>query len=82
MYVYIYRCIYMFMYIICKLAFCFSKKGFKVRSYGSGTHVKLPGPSPQQPNIYDFNTTYDEMHQDLSNKDNSLYPLIRLKTFY
>ena len=49
-----------------------SKKGFRVRSYGSGTHVKLPGPSSQQPNIYDFNTTYDEMHRDLTEKDQML----------
>jgi len=50
-----------------------SKKGFRVRSFGSGTHVKLPGPAPDKPNIYDFNTTYDEMHRDLVMKDKSLY---------
>ncbi|KAK2180474.1 hypothetical protein NP493_441g01027 [Ridgeia piscesae] len=50
-----------------------SKKGFQVRSFGSGTHVKLPGPSPQLPNIYDFNTTYDEMYRDLVAKDKQLY---------
>jgi len=50
-----------------------SKKGFNVRSFGSGNQVKLPGPSPNQPNVYDFNTTYDHMYQDLYNKDKSLY---------
>lgn len=48
------------------------KKGFNVRSFGSGNQVKLPGPSPTQPNIYDFNTTYEQMYQDLLSKDKSL----------
>ena len=61
-------------YVQCVLFF--SKKGFRVRSFGSGTHVKLPGPAPDKPNIYDFNTTYDEMHRDLVMKDKSLYPLL------
>ena len=51
-----------------------SKKGFNVRSFGSGTHVKLPGPSPNHPNIYDFNTSYTEMYRDLNSKDRQLYP--------
>ena len=50
-----------------------SKKGFNVRSFGSGNQVKLPGPSPSQPNTYDFSVTYDEMYQDLLSKDKSLY---------
>ncbi|XP_014782053.1 RNA polymerase II subunit A C-terminal domain phosphatase SSU72 [Octopus bimaculoides] len=50
-----------------------SKKGFKVRSFGTGSQVKLPGPSPDRPNIYDFNTTYDEMYKDLMRKDSELY---------
>ncbi|KAL3862358.1 hypothetical protein ACJMK2_008330 [Sinanodonta woodiana] len=49
------------------------KKGFKVRSFGTGNQVKLPGPSPNQPNIYDFNTSYDEMYKDLLRKDAELY---------
>ena len=49
------------------------KKGFNVRSFGSGNQVKLPGPAPNQPNVYDFNTTYEFMYQDLYNKDKSLY---------
>ena len=63
------------LYLLC------SKKGFQVRSFGSGTHVKLPGPSPQHPNIYDFNTTYDEMYRDLAMKDKQLYPLSRVARF-
>jgi len=50
-----------------------SKKGFNVRSFGSGTHVKLPGLAPDRPNIYDFNTTYEEMYKDLLTKDAQAY---------
>ncbi|CAG2179578.1 unnamed protein product, partial [Oppiella nova] len=42
-----------------------SKKGFKVRSFGSGNQVKLPGPAQDKPNVYDFGTTYEEMYKDL-----------------
>ena len=45
-----------------------------MRSFGSGTHVKLPGAQPNQPNVYDFSTTYDEMYKDLLGKDRNLYP--------
>ena len=51
----------------------FRKKGLNVRSFGTGKEVKLPGPSLQLPNIYDFNTTYEHMFKDLSNKDRMLY---------
>ncbi|XP_078729428.1 RNA polymerase II subunit A C-terminal domain phosphatase SSU72-like isoform X2 [Lampetra fluviatilis] len=50
-----------------------SKKGFDVRSFGTGTHVKLPGPSPDKPNIYEFKTPYDAMYQDLLQRDKDLY---------
>ncbi|EDO39582.1 predicted protein [Nematostella vectensis] len=50
-----------------------SKRGFNVKSYGSGTHVKLPGPAPDKPNIYTFDTPYDEMYKDLLRKDSALY---------
>lgn len=50
-----------------------SKKGFNVRSFGTGNQVKLPGPSPTMPNIYDFSITYDEMYKDLLRKDSELY---------
>lgn len=45
-----------------------------VRSFGTGNQVKLPGPAPDRPNIYDFETTYDEMYKDLMRKDPELYP--------
>jgi len=50
-----------------------SKKGFNVRSFGSGVHVKLPGLAADRPNIYDFSTTYDEMYKDLLSKDAQAY---------
>lgn len=51
-----------------------SKRGFEVRSFGTGTHVKLPGPAPDKPNVYDFKTTYEQMYNDLVRKDKELYP--------
>lgn len=50
-----------------------SKKGFKVRSFGTGDKVKLPGSAPDKPNVYDFGVPYEEMYQDLLSKDKNLY---------
>ncbi|XP_064240782.1 RNA polymerase II subunit A C-terminal domain phosphatase SSU72-like [Aotus nancymaae] len=50
-----------------------NKRGFSVRSFGTATHVKLLGPIPNKPNIYDFETTYDEMYEDLLMKDKEFY---------
>ncbi|XP_059160407.1 RNA polymerase II subunit A C-terminal domain phosphatase SSU72-like [Physella acuta] len=50
-----------------------SKKGFTVKSFGTGNMVKLPGPAPDKPNIYDFSITYDAMYRDLMQKDYELY---------
>jgi len=49
------------------------KKGFNVRSFGTGDKIKLPGPAMNQPNVYEFGTSYDEIHQDLTKKDKSMY---------
>jgi len=49
------------------------KKGFNVDSFGTGDKVKLPGPSADRPNVYDFGTTYDEIYKDLVEKDKTLY---------
>ena len=38
-----------------------AKKQFNVKSYGTGTQVKLPGPSQDRPNIYGFDWSYDAM---------------------
>lgn len=50
-----------------------AKKGYNVDSYGTGDKVKLPGPSADKPNVYDFGTSYEEIYSDLSNKDKSMY---------
>ncbi|KAM3319485.1 RNA polymerase II subunit A C-terminal domain phosphatase SSU72 isoform X1 [Capsicum chacoense] len=45
------------------------REGFDVASYGTGQHVKLPGPSIREPNVYDFGTPYKHMFDDLRRKD-------------
>eukprot|EP00040_Diaphanoeca_grandis_P013403 m.67753 g.67753 ORF g.67753 m.67753 type:complete len:236 (+) comp23865_c0_seq1:948-1655(+) len=51
-----------------------ARKGFLVESYGSGNQVKIPGPSIDKPNSYDFGKwTYDEIYNDLVDKDEELY---------
>ncbi|GLT55881.1 hypothetical protein SLA2020_289660 [Shorea laevis] len=49
------------------------KQGFDVSSYGTGAHVKLPGPSIREPNVYKFGTPYKQMFDDLFRKDPALY---------
>uniref|UniRef100_A0A2N9EJ65 protein-serine/threonine phosphatase n=1 Tax=Fagus sylvatica TaxID=28930 RepID=A0A2N9EJ65_FAGSY len=49
------------------------RQGFNVSSYGTGAHVKLPGPSLREPNVYDFGTPYKQMFDDLRRKDPELY---------
>ncbi|KAI4465310.1 rna polymerase ii subunit a c-terminal domain phosphatase [Holotrichia oblita] len=50
-----------------------AKKGFYVKSFGTGDKVKLPGSAADKPNVYDFGISYDEIHMDLLNKDRALY---------
>lgn len=38
-----------------------AKKKFKVKSFGTGDKVKLPGTSQNHPNIYEFGTSYDDI---------------------
>ncbi|RYR48453.1 hypothetical protein Ahy_A07g034479 isoform B [Arachis hypogaea] len=54
--------------------FLLKRQGFDVSSYGTGAHVKLPGPSLREPNVYDFGTPYKQMFDDLRRKDPELYP--------
>ncbi|KAJ5608812.1 hypothetical protein N7528_009379 [Penicillium herquei] len=47
---------------------------FPVISFGTGSLVRLPGPSITQPNVYSFNTTsYNQMYEELHSKDERLY---------
>ncbi|GAB7365089.1 hypothetical protein MBLNU230_g6180t1 [Neophaeotheca triangularis] len=43
-------------------------------SFGTGSLVRLPGPSISQPNVYNFNhTSYSAMYEELLHKDQRLY---------
>eukprot|EP00879_Flechtneria_rotunda_P008551 GHRR01008958.1.p1 GENE.GHRR01008958.1~~GHRR01008958.1.p1 ORF type:complete len:194 (+),score=47.95 GHRR01008958.1:229-810(+) len=46
---------------------------FLVNSYGVGGHVKLPGPTAKQPNVYEFGTRYEDIYNELKSKDEALY---------
>lgn len=47
---------------------------FPTISFGTGSLVRLPGPSISQPNVYTFNnTSYASMHSELLAKDARLY---------
>ncbi|KAJ5628882.1 RNA polymerase II subunit A C-terminal domain phosphatase ssu72 [Penicillium lividum] len=47
---------------------------YPVISFGTGSLVRLPGPSITQPNVYGFNTTsYNQMYEELQSKDERLY---------
>ncbi|CAG9803700.1 unnamed protein product [Chironomus riparius] len=50
-----------------------NKKKFKVRSFGTGDKVKLPGTAIDKPNIYEFGSPYSEIYEDLSKKDKAYY---------
>ncbi|EIE23973.1 Ssu72-like protein [Coccomyxa subellipsoidea C-169] len=49
------------------------KHGFQVSSYGTNGHVKLPGTSQREPNVYDFGTPYADIYEDLRQKDENFY---------
>ncbi|WZZ05863.1 hypothetical protein YC2023_091784 [Brassica napus] len=53
--------------------FLLKRQGLDVASYGTGSHVKLPGPSAREPNVYDFGTPYKQMFDELRRKDPELY---------
>ncbi|KAH7827209.1 putative RNA polymerase II subunit A C-terminal domain phosphatase SSU72 [Monocercomonoides exilis] len=55
------------------------RRGMKrVWSYGTGYHVKLPGMSIDQPNVYSFGTPYAAIAADLERKNKDFYSQIGL----
>lgn len=51
-----------------------SDHAYPVISFGTGSLVRLPGPSISQPQVYNFNTTsYTKMYEELNAQDARLY---------
>ncbi|KAI0966466.1 RNA polymerase II subunit A C-terminal domain phosphatase SSU72 [Xylaria arbuscula] len=51
-----------------------SQANYPVISFGTGSLVRLPGPTIHQPNVYPFNkVSYDTMYKELEGKDPRLY---------
>jgi RNA polymerase II subunit A C-terminal domain phosphatase SSU72 len=49
------------------------QEGFNICSYGTGTMVRLPGPSIDRPNNYQFGVPYQVMYDDLYRQNKDLY---------
>lgn len=49
-----------------------SQAGYKVESFGTGTAVKIPGLTKDQPNIFPFGTPYNEMLTVLEEQEKNI----------
>lgn len=48
-------------------------RGYIVRSYGTGSSVKLPGRTIMEPVVFPFNMPYEQMRAQLIEKDAAMY---------
>lgn len=49
------------------------KRGFQVRSFGTGRRCKLPGASADTPALFNFGVPYADMVRDLQERDRQLF---------
>lgn len=49
------------------------REGFEIESFGTNEKIKIPGPTPTQPNEYEYKVSYEEIHADLIRKNEQLY---------
>jgi RNA polymerase II subunit A C-terminal domain phosphatase SSU72 len=48
-------------------------RGYSVRSYGTGSHVRLPGLAADRPAVFDFGTPYEAMKGELRRVSPDVY---------